>query len=95
LDSGELISNASSLVWSLDKILAENRTVSVADSGRTRVLYFADAGADGILFGHPVGSSGVVRDEVVVWHPIEDRLSNLAPSFRDFLEGWLTGSVWV
>ncbi len=95
LDSGELIPEASPLVWSLNEIRDEKRAVATTDAGRARVLYFANAGVDGVLFGHPLDAAGAALDEVVAWYPIEACLEVVASSFGDFLDRWLRGSLTV
>jgi SMI1 / KNR4 family (SUKH-1) len=95
LDSGELIPAASPLVWSLNRILDENRAVALTDAGRARALYFANAGVYGILFGHSLDATGSALDVVVAWYPIEDRLQEVATSFGSFLDRWLRGSLKI
>lgn len=95
LSSGDLVQEASPLVWSVAEILSENRDFpSRGYHGAERVLFFANAGVDGVLFGHALEDTGL-RDEVVVWHPIERQIEAFAPSFSRYLEGWLNGELSV
>lgn len=88
------------LIWNTAELLALNRAhrapYAADSSGRdfNGMMFFADAGTDGIRFGFPV-NSGVCQPEVVVWHPLRDTLTPLAPSLEDFLRGWLTGTISV
>jgi hypothetical protein len=56
------------------------------------LLFFADAG-DGELFGHPVTASGLTRERVFVWNPIEDSRILVAASLTEYLGRWLDGSL--
>jgi cell wall assembly regulator SMI1 len=87
------------LVWSLDRIVNDNRQLRAAED-RTRsnvsheVLFFGDAG-DGELFGHPIARTGEVSDRVVVWNPIEDSRTLVADGLRDYIERWLSGTLAI
>ena len=93
LDSGEVIPDASPLVWSLDEIVRNHGPQRPDPDQPAQVLFFANAGVDGILFGHPIRSSLQVGLDVVIWHPILDELDVVAPSFRAWLEAWLTAAI--
>ena len=93
LDSGEVIPDASPLVWSLDEIVRNHGPQRPDPDQPAQVLFFANAGVDGILFGHPIRSSSQVGSDVVVWHPIHDELDVAAPSFRAWIEAFLTGTL--
>ena len=95
LDSGEIIPDASPLVWSLDEIVRNHGPQRPDPDQPAQVLFFANAGLDGVLFGHPIRSSSLVGSDVVVWHPILGELDVAAPSFRAWLEAWLTGALGV
>lgn len=61
----------------------------------SQLVFFADAGCDGIMFGFPVLKGGECDSRVVVWHPLRDTVTELAPTLREFLYGWLTGVITV
>jgi hypothetical protein len=87
------------LVWSVDRIVAENMRLRDDDSlgslmALSSLLFFADAG-DGELFAHPVGRAGVARGLVFVWNPIEDSRIRVAECLGDYLSGWLSGSLTI
>jgi hypothetical protein len=89
------------LLWSVQGIVDGNlshrsmKRAGTYDRDFRELMFFADAGTDGILFGFPVMGDGVCAPCVVVWHPIEDDLDEVAPSLEDFLQGWLTGAITV
>ena len=96
LPTGEIIPDASPLIWSLSEIVERNRGLaSSGDRSPSDVLFFADVGADGLLVGHPVGPDQAAAAEVVVFSPIERRISMVAESLREWLLGWLGGSITV
>lgn len=88
------------LLWTVEEIERRNRAHRAASAAGPRrrdfgdVVFFAGAGTDGILFAFPV-TGRVCSPRVVVWHPIRDELSDLAPSLEDFLRGWLTSTISV
>ena len=89
------------LVWPTDQIIRENLLVrsegaeGTYDSDLHDLLFFAGAGSDGILFAHPIAEDRIAALEVVVWHPIDDELTEIAPSLEEFVQGWLTGAISV
>ncbi len=88
------------LLWKIEEIVERNRFYRVASADGTykrdftSLVFFADAGADGILFAFPV-ENGTCAGRVVVWHPMEDELDELAPSLENFLRGWLSNAMSV
>jgi hypothetical protein len=88
------------LIWPAAELLARNRALRAEQAERSSqqdfsvLVCFADAGTDGILFAFPI-TAGVCQPEVLVWHPLRDTLTPLAPSLEDFLHGWLTGMISV
>lgn len=94
LDSGEVIPHATRLVWSVGEI-TRNHESQPPVPRPPQVLFFADAGADGILFGYPIHSPSRVGPDVVAWDPLDDDPVPAAPSFRAWLEAWLTGALTV
>jgi hypothetical protein len=93
LNDGRIVPDASWLVWSLAEMTGENERFPTGDDYTpNNVFFFVNAGVDGIRFGHSL-DAGRLRDDVVVWYPMEHRLEQLAPSFRAYLERWLTGEI--
>jgi len=85
------------LLWTVEEIELQNCDHRAAGTRRRDfgdVVFFAGAGTDGILFAFPV-TGRVCSPRVVVWHPIRDEFSDLAPSLEAFLRGWLTGTISV
>ncbi len=88
------------LIWPIAELLTRNRALRAGhakrSSGRdfSTLVCFADAGTDGIQFAFPV-TAGVCRPDVMVWHPLRDTVTALAPSLEDFLGGWLSGTISV
>jgi hypothetical protein len=84
---------------SVDRIVADNGWFRNDDSVGSlmtlnSLLFFADAG-DGELFAHPIGRNDVARGRVFVWDPIEDSRVRVAESLRDYITGWLSGSLKI
>jgi hypothetical protein len=89
------------LLWTVAEVVEQNLWYR-GESGKEtyerdfrKVVFFADAGSDGILFGFPVREDRACASHVVVWHPIEDELDDIASSLEDFLRKWLTSTIWV
>ena len=102
IDDGEWF-NDMWLLWPTTDIVDQNRHLRLAtmhpyDDNRRyceradELLFIASDGADGI-FAHPVNANGVAEPSVLVWTPIGDELTPIAPSLKDFVEGWLTGQT--
>ncbi len=98
---GDRVEDIQWLLWPLNEIVSWNednrKNASGPDSeGEAHdVLFFADAGADGIQFGFPIAENRKYGPRVVVWHPIDDELTEVAPSLEEFLRGWLSGKIDV
>jgi hypothetical protein len=93
LDSGDVVPEASPLVWSIAEIVREN-TAAPIEHERGGALFFANAGVDGVLFGHRLTGQRITED-VVVWQPIDGDMTTCAASFGDWLRGWLGGEINV
>jgi hypothetical protein len=100
IDEGEWFDNWW-LIWPTAQLIDENLRLRAASEQGTykrafhELLVFAGAGVDGILFAHPIAPDRAALGNVLVWHALEDRLTEMAPSLEDFLKGWLSGSLSV
>jgi hypothetical protein len=100
IDGGESFENMW-LLWTLNEIVEQNvsfRAKAAKDTHQRdfrQLVFFAGAGSDGILFAFPLLADRVCASNVVVWHPIEDELTEVAPSLEEFLQGWLTSSISI
>jgi hypothetical protein len=100
IDGGEWF-DSGWLLWTVAEIFEQNVFYRAAtekgiyDRDFRSVVFFANAGCDGILFGFPVTEDGVCAPRVLVWHPIEDELDEIAPSLEYFLKGLLTSTIRV
>jgi len=100
VDGGEWFENMW-LVWPVEEIISTNLSVrseqarGTYDSKFRNLLFFAGAGCDGVLFAHRILRDRIATPTVVVWHPIEDRLTEVALSLEEFIEGWLTNGISV
>jgi hypothetical protein len=100
IDGGEWF-DSGWLLWTVREVIQQNLQFRAEylkgeyerDFGR--LVFFANAGCDDVLFGFPVMKNRVCAPRVVMWHPIEDELNELAPSLKAFLKGWLTGTITV
>ena len=97
---GGALENIHWLFWPVDQLVKENeshRTIAAEHhmGPANAVLFFADAGADGISFGFPVKENGKCRPRVVVWHPIGDTVTEVAPTLEDFFRRWGNGELRV
>lgn len=95
---GVLGEYALGLVWSLERIVADNLSFR-ADSNFVDLympfrplLFFADAGnGDQFAFLSPP----VDRDDVFAWDHEDDSRQWFAADLRHYLEGWITGRLSV
>lgn len=100
IDGGEWFESLC-LVWTVAELVEQNQFYRHATEEGTydrdfrQLVFFAGAGTDGILFAFPVMQDRVCSPRVVAWHPITDELDELAPSFEEFLTGWLTNTISV
>lgn len=89
------------LIWPLENILNENLSLrteankAIYEQPFDELLFFANAGADGILFAYKISAKEVAGPEIYVWHPIEDALTQMAPSLEAFIEQWISGKMLV
>ncbi len=100
IDGGEW-SNDLWLIWPIEEIIKENlffrseREKGVYEREFDQLVFFTSAGCDGILFAHSINQDRVAEPHVLVWHPIEDELAEIARTLKDFIEGWCTGKISV
>ena len=89
------------VIWQIDEIIRTNlffrgeRKKGVHEREFEQLLFFAGAGCDGILFAHPINQNREADPDVVIWHPIEDELTDAAPDLQTFLKNWWTGKLSV
>lgn len=57
---------------------------------RVDFLVIGRPGVDGIEWGYRKGSPGIWA-----YYPLEDEFRELAPSLREFLDGWRNGGITV
>lgn len=87
------------LVWPLDRIVEDNLTCRGNENFRDiympfdHLLFFADAG-NGDQFAFPIHADGVIRrPHVFAWNHEDDSRIWVAPSMKDYLDGWLSGRI--
>jgi hypothetical protein len=100
IDGGEWF-DSMWLLWTVAETIEQNDNCRAATEDETyerdfgKLVFFAGAGSDGILFGFPVTEDHVCAPSVVVWHPIDDEVEEIAPSLEEFLRGWLTSTISI
>lgn len=89
------------LIWTTDEIVRYNRAMRT-DPGYVEhyqsfdsLLFFAEAGVDSIRFACNIAGNGSTHEDVYAWYPIGDERDWKASSLREYLEGWLTGTLSV
>jgi hypothetical protein len=91
IDGGEWFDNMW-VVWPTSEIVAKNESFRKGNVTHDDLLFFASAGTDGILFANPV-EKHTAQSSVVAWFPIEDELRLVAPSLREFMQGYLLDKI--
>lgn len=100
IDGGDWFENMW-LLWPISEIINANLLPqtggarSTHDSNLDDLLFFAGAGCDGILFGHPITDGRMAAPEVRVWYPLRDEAPVVAPSLKEFIQGWESGEITV
>jgi SUKH superfamily protein len=88
------------LIWSIERIIADNRLFRENESFRTLympfdgLLFFADAG-NGDQFAFAVAGGQVRRPDIFVWNHEDDSRTWLAKDLGDYLEGWISGRIAI
>lgn len=88
------------IVWPLNRIVQDNIGFrSYADFKELympfdHLLFFADAG-NGDQFAFSILNGSILRDDVYVWNHEDDSRTWIAASLRQFIEGWLRGTISV
>jgi hypothetical protein len=88
------------VVWSLERIIRENRSFRETAAFRELymrfdcLLFFADAG-NGDQFAFAIQAGEIRRDDVFVWNHENDSRTWAAPSLSKYLEWWLSGKLTV
>jgi hypothetical protein len=86
------------LVWSLERIDADNRKFRRYPDFRElympfdTLLFFADAG-NGDQFAFAILEGVVPKSDVFAWDHEDDSRTLVAPSLAKYLEWWLTGRL--
>lgn len=102
--NGVLVCFGQHFIWNSDELLQYNQppwiTPDYWRDGRSgqdtqHLLFFGDAGVDGIQFGFPITTDGAVIEHVFAWYPIGRRQVRKASSLKDYVEGWLSGTLTV
>jgi len=88
-----------SLLWSTDQIIENTAAYRVGyEPNRLKTfdmfLFFADAG-NGDLFAYRIESGRIPTTEIYAWDHEDDTHKIIAPSLRDYLQGWLQGTITV
>ncbi|MGG0453885.1 SMI1/KNR4 family protein [Priestia megaterium] len=87
-----------SLIWSIEKIIREN--LNLGDRIEdvyipfNNLLFFADAG-NGDMFGYSVLDRSINQNDIYVWNHENNRRTQIAPSLKDFVEGWISGKLSI
>jgi hypothetical protein len=88
------------LVWSLDRIVRDNRHFRSEASFRTLympfdpLLFFSDAG-NGDQFAFSILAGEVRRNDIFVWNHEDDSRTWVAANLRALLDGWISGKIRV
>lgn len=88
------------LVWSTHQLVKENlffRTLSQYRESLmpfNHFLSFSDAG-NGDLFGYSLLNGRIENDNIYVWNHEDQSRRVIAPSFDEFIQGWMKGEISV
>jgi hypothetical protein len=94
-------SNYIDLIWPCEMIRRENLKFRTEKAfietwkPLDDMVFFSYPGFDSITFGFPVLPQGVAESHVLVWYPIGDNRVQIAPSLKDFVSGWLKGTIAI
>jgi hypothetical protein len=81
-------------VWPVDELVSHNLRLR-SEAIPSGLLSFATAGVDGIYICFTQTGDLPFGSGVSAWNSFEKRVFDLAPSFADFITGWLNGTVSV
>jgi hypothetical protein len=81
-------------VWPVDELVSQNLRLR-SEAIPSGLLSFAAAGVDGIYACFYQTRDLPFDSGVSAWNSFEKRVVNLAPSFADFITGWLNGTLSV
>lgn len=89
-----------SVIWSSKVIIEENLQIRNNQILKENympfenLLFFADAG-NGDLFGYFIIDKSAQKDAIYVWNHEDDSPNRVASSLKEFIEGWLGGSISI
>ncbi|MNG40245.1 hypothetical protein D3C84_1287410 [compost metagenome] len=58
------------------------------------LLFVADAG-NGDLFGYSIVDGAIPKEDIYTWNHEDDSRTWVAPSLKQFIEGWLKGEISI
>lgn len=88
------------LIWSLDRLLAENEDYRTDPQLQSiyqpfdSLLFFGASGT-GDLFGYLIENKKVKDDGIWVWNHEDDSREPVAPNLDAFVRGWMAGSISI
>jgi len=88
------------LIWDLDRVLDTNTFHRNSDRYKKiyksfdNLLFFSDAG-NGDLFAFETLKGKIEGPDVYVWNHEDDSREWVAPSMKDFAEGWASGAIKI
>ncbi|EFM10102.1 Cell wall assembly/cell proliferation coordinating protein, KNR4-like protein [Paenibacillus curdlanolyticus YK9] len=88
------------LVWPTSRIIEENLEARSSEDYKDEympfdsLLFVADAG-NGDLFGYSVLNGAITKDDIYTWNHEDDSRTWVAPSLKQFIEGWIKGEISV
>ncbi|MGO4275010.1 SMI1/KNR4 family protein [Paenibacillus sp. TAF58] len=88
------------IIWSIDRILKDNITFRTFEEFKElympfdHLLFFSDAG-NGDQFAFPILNGKMENDNIFVWNHEDDSRMWIASSLKNFIKGWLDGTISV
>ena len=87
------------LIWNIDRIRGDNLRFRQDPDFKSmympfdNLLFFADTGT-GDQFAYPIRADGTIwRNDIFIWNHENDSRTEVAASLKDYLEGWLSGTL--
>lgn len=88
------------LIWPTQQIAEDNLALRVdykpiyPNEGLDTLLCFAEAG-NGDLFAYKITDGRVVTTDIYAWNHEDDSRVVIASSLKDYLQGWLQGTITI
>lgn len=88
------------LIWPIERMIVENQRTRCDHRLRKQYMpldclfFIADAG-DGDLFGYAVVDNAIQCSDIFVWNHEDDSRHVVATRLRDFIEGWILGTIKI